>query len=448
MKPKTYIPLGRLISDVLIESGLVDHLIHHNVMEDVTVDIGRPMNAHNLKSMGVIEQVRVKPSLDTSGESLKDQRKIPNGLYLFSKIDPPEKIASSLPQTTPIYTQYEPQPSTTKPSDTPTPNPPSPSFQKFNLSTTTLPVSEVEMLNEPISPISSPPSSPSYYILSSDSEPSDHQSLTLDQLQARALATQQQPEPEDNTPPPEQPIPPPSEQPQTSPSEQPPNPPLEQPTTPPFDTPIIPPSENIIIPTSQTPTDTNQTPPTSSSPDIEPETTFPALEEAISLFIEFLMEKIRSLSVNSSISDDPSIVRIHWNRVIIWMTSEAFKLKGLSKQVHNDFIRDARERLRARLVREAEEKARREAEEKARLEEEQRVRESTKKDVVEVAATAIAAEAEEKEKADAKEAARIAAKEAEKASTDALTQGEQSNSGFAPMVLKTLEELQKEQHIV
>lgn len=29
MKPKTYIPLGRLISDVLIESGLIDHLIHH-----------------------------------------------------------------------------------------------------------------------------------------------------------------------------------------------------------------------------------------------------------------------------------------------------------------------------------------------------------------------------------------------------------------------------------
>lgn len=262
MKPKTYIPLGRLISDILIESGLVDHLIQYNLMEDVTVDIGRPLNARNLKSMGVIEQVRVKPSLDTSWEALKDQRKIPNGLYLFSKIDPPEvvahylkdlasqgvdisefpvdwlpehppnfmkrmrelyekskkakkaklgetfasrppvpliespskslpphshyvnlkQIASSLPQTTPIYTQFEPQPSTTKPSDTPTSNPPSPLFQKFNLSTTTLPVSEAEMLNEPISPISFAPSSPPYYILSYDSEPSDPQSPTLAQL--------------------------------------------------------------------------------------------------------------------------------------------------------------------------------------------------------------------------------------------------------------------------
>lgn len=39
MKPRNYTPLGRLISDVLIEIKLVDHL-----MEDVTVDIGKPLN--------------------------------------------------------------------------------------------------------------------------------------------------------------------------------------------------------------------------------------------------------------------------------------------------------------------------------------------------------------------------------------------------------------------
>lgn len=92
MKPRNYIPLGRLISDVLIESGLVDHLISYNLMEDVTVDIGKPLNARNLKSMGIIERVLVKPTLDTSWKALKDQRKIPNGLYLFSKIDPQEVI--------------------------------------------------------------------------------------------------------------------------------------------------------------------------------------------------------------------------------------------------------------------------------------------------------------------------------------------------------------------
>lgn len=130
--------------------------------------------------------------------------------------------------------------------------------------------------------------------------------------------------------------------------------------------------------------------------------------------------------------------------MIRWMTSEAFKLKGLSEQVRNDFVRDAGVRLQARLVREAEEKARREEEEEARLEEEQRVREAEEKAVV----VAAAAEAEARAKAEAEEASRITAEVAAKASVDALTQGEQSNSGFTPLVLKTLEELQKEQQIV
>jgi hypothetical protein len=93
MKTRNYIPLGRLIYDVLIESGLVDHLIRLRLMKDVMIDTGRPLNARNLKSMGIINQVRVKPTLDTSWEALKDQREIPNGLYLFSKIDPPEVVA-------------------------------------------------------------------------------------------------------------------------------------------------------------------------------------------------------------------------------------------------------------------------------------------------------------------------------------------------------------------
>lgn len=254
----------------------MDHLIHHNLIEDVTVDIGRPLNARNLKSMGIVDQVKAKPTLDTSREALKDQRKIPNGLYLFSKIDPlevvayylqdlanqgvdisefsvdwlpehppnfmkrmqdPSKkskkekktkpgessglrppvpladspckyiplsysiklkpIASSLPQTTLTYTSSETPPSTTR-----TSNPPS---LKFNLATTTLPISEAEMLNETTSPSSSSsPQSPPYYVLSSNNEPSDPQSSTLSQLHARALPSQQpsqtEPEPEVTSP--------------------------------------------------------------------------------------------------------------------------------------------------------------------------------------------------------------------------------------------------------
>lgn len=96
MKPRNYIPLGRLISDVLIESGMEDHLISINMMEDVIVDVGKPMNAKNLKSMGIIDKVRVKPTLDTSWDSLKDHREISHGMYLFFEIDPSEVIAHYL----------------------------------------------------------------------------------------------------------------------------------------------------------------------------------------------------------------------------------------------------------------------------------------------------------------------------------------------------------------
>ncbi|XP_050888016.1 leucine-rich repeat extensin-like protein 2 [Lathyrus oleraceus] len=246
-------------------------------MEDITIDIGRPLNARNLKSTGIIDQVRVKPTLDTSWEALRDQRKIPNKIYLFSKIDPPEVVAyylkdlanqgvdisdfsvdwitehpphfmkrmrehskkskkakkaklgessgsrppvplagspsksiplsrsvkikpivSSLPQTTPICTSSETPPSTTR-----TSNPPS---LKFNLATTTLPVSEAEMLNETTSPsLSSSVQSLPYY------------------------PSQTDPEPEVTSLPPEHPNPTTSEQPQIPPPTQQLNPPPEQP---------------------------------------------------------------------------------------------------------------------------------------------------------------------------------------------------------------------------
>ncbi|XP_050876116.1 proline-rich receptor-like protein kinase PERK10 [Lathyrus oleraceus] len=148
-----------------------------------------------------------------------------------SKSMPPSRsiklkhVASSLPQNTPIYTPLETPPSTPK-----TSNPPS---HKFNLATTTLPVSEAEMLNKTTSPSSSSPSSPPYYILSLDNETFVPQSPILAQLQARALASQQpsklEPEPEVTSPPPEQKNPPPSDQPQTPTPEQQTNPPPEQP---------------------------------------------------------------------------------------------------------------------------------------------------------------------------------------------------------------------------
>ena len=55
---------------------------------------------------------------------------------------------------------------------------------------------------------------------------------------------------------------------------------------------------------------------------------------------------------------------------------------------------------------------------------------------------------EDFEMTDTEEALRITAEEAAKAKEVALTQGESSNFDLAPPVLKTLEELQKEQHLM
>lgn len=83
------------------------------------------------------------------------------------------KLSSSLPQPSPIYIHSKPTTSTTNPYETPTSNPPSPPLQKFNLTTTTLPISEAQLFNEPISSPSSTPLSPPYYNISSDSNQYD-----------------------------------------------------------------------------------------------------------------------------------------------------------------------------------------------------------------------------------------------------------------------------------
>lgn len=143
--------------------------------------------------------------------------------------------------------------------------------------------------------------------------------------------------------------------------------------------------------------------------------------------------KLRQLFEQSSLNDNPSDVRNHWDGFLRWMTFEIFMLKGLSKQVRNDYIRGYKERLEARMVKEAEEKARLEAEEKLR-------KEAGEKAITEAAATNV----ESKAKVGTEEAAHIAAKSNE----FTLTRGESSISDIASLVLQTLEELQKEQQLV
>ncbi|XP_050908734.1 eukaryotic translation initiation factor 4 gamma-like [Lathyrus oleraceus] len=132
---------------------------------------------------------------------------------------------------------------------------------------------------------------------------------------------------------------------------------------------------------------------------------------------------LTQLSEEFRLSDYPSEVRTHWNIFLRWMTSEVFKLKGLSEQVRNDYVRGAEEKLEVRLAQEAEERARKEAEE--RVAAEVAAKEEAKRDAV--------VEAEAKEKVDAEEVARIAAEKVVNTSEVALTRGESSTSNISPL---------------
>ncbi|XP_050896846.1 eukaryotic translation initiation factor 4 gamma-like [Lathyrus oleraceus] len=384
--------------------------------------------------MGVIDRVLVKLTLDTFWEALKDRRKIPNGLHLFSKIDPPEVIAQYLqdlasqgvdisefsvdwlPEQPPNFMKRKREPSEKsknkktlklgEPSETRSPVPLDSS-------------SSTRYLNICISPLSSTPSSPPYYDISSDSEQPeipDPSSPTLDQLQAITHLEQPPFVPETSAPSP-------------SPSA------TEPPSEPHTETPSEPPTEH---------SETTHTPSGLINPTSEPQPIFPTLEYSFALFSKYLVVKLINLSEQSNISDNPSDVKTHWNEIIRWMTYETFKLKGLSEQARNDYIRETEKRLEARLVREDEERSLKEAEEKAMQEAKDQARKEVEEKAVAEAATAAEAEA----KAKVEETTRIATKEDAKATEVALTQGESPNSNLASLVLKTLEELQKEQHLV
>ncbi|XP_050918407.1 eukaryotic translation initiation factor 4 gamma-like [Lathyrus oleraceus] len=217
------------------------------------------------------------------------------------------------------------------------------------------------LLNEPISPPSSTPSSPPYYDLSSDADQPntpDPSSPTLAQLQDTSTSEQTLSVPETYEP----------------------TPSLSAPSSAP----------SLTLPTSEPPTepfDTTPIPSNPINPTSEPEPTFLTLEESFALFSECSIVKLRTLSEQSSLSDNPS------------------------------------ERLKARLAKEVEEKARREAEEKARLEAEEKARKEAEEKVVASA------------KADAEEASHIAAEEAAKSTEVALTRGESSTSDITMLVL-------------
>ncbi|XP_050889847.1 non-classical arabinogalactan protein 31-like [Lathyrus oleraceus] len=263
----------------------VDWLPEHplNFMKMMSEPSERKSKKKTLKLGEPLETISHMP-LDSSVSSKSYPSETPSNSNL-------KQISSSLTQPSSTYTPTEPIIFIPTPSEPHNSNPSSPLLQKFNLTTTTLPIFEALLLNEAISPPSLTPSSPPYYDLSSDSEQpetTDLPSQTLAQLQSITLSNQPPFVPETSVPSPSEPqTKPPSEPPTEPPSE----PPTEQPSEPPTET-IHTSSESI-------------------NPSSEPEPTFPTLEKSFALFSESSAVKLRTLSEQSSLSDNPSEVRNH-----------------------------------------------------------------------------------------------------------------------------------------
>ena len=58
---RDWIPFGRLISDILTENRLIEHLIEAQKLSTIEPTIGKPLNAKNLKKMKLIENIQKEP---------------------------------------------------------------------------------------------------------------------------------------------------------------------------------------------------------------------------------------------------------------------------------------------------------------------------------------------------------------------------------------------------
>ena len=87
-----YIPFGRILSDILVESGLVDDLRDAQCTEDLVTSTGDTLDARNLKNMGVLEEIAVDPASEDPKEVLKKRMTI-DGYPIWTKLDSPVALA-------------------------------------------------------------------------------------------------------------------------------------------------------------------------------------------------------------------------------------------------------------------------------------------------------------------------------------------------------------------
>src|ERR1044072_5461352 len=87
-----YIPFGRILSDILVENGLVDDLRDAQCTEDLVASTRDTLDAKNLKKMGVLDEIAVDPASEDPEEFLK-KRMTTDGYPIWTKLDSPVALA-------------------------------------------------------------------------------------------------------------------------------------------------------------------------------------------------------------------------------------------------------------------------------------------------------------------------------------------------------------------
>src|ERR1044072_2637455 len=92
-KVVSYIPFGIVISNILVENGLVKFLEEEaRYTEDLVASVGDILDAKNLKKMGIVQYIIVDP-VPASPQDVLRNRLMVDGYPLFTKLDPPEIVA-------------------------------------------------------------------------------------------------------------------------------------------------------------------------------------------------------------------------------------------------------------------------------------------------------------------------------------------------------------------
>lgn len=86
---RKWIPIGRLIPDVLVESKLVETLQRLNVTKVIVTNVGKIFNKRNLKNMYLISKV-IDPLEVMDMDEISSRRVSIDDYPIFTKMDPPE----------------------------------------------------------------------------------------------------------------------------------------------------------------------------------------------------------------------------------------------------------------------------------------------------------------------------------------------------------------------